>query len=898
MTILDKQKTNFYNESVDKVLETLQTSSNGLSMSEVEIRQKEFGQNKITSQKKSSPFLLFLQQFNNLLIMILIISAGISFGIGQSIEAIAIFVIVILAGLLGFIQEFKAEKDIDSLKKMSAPHATVFRNGKEEIILAEELVPGDIIYLVAGNTIPADARIIQEYRFKVNEAALTGESLPTEKKSNVIEKKNIIAGDQKNMIFMGTFVVSGTAKAIVTSIGMKTEFGKIANLLQTTEQRKTPLQQNLDHLGKRIGYVALFVALGMGLIGFFVEQQSFVDMFIWGVAIAVAVIPEALPAVVTISISLGVQRMVTRKALIRKLPAVETLGTINVICSDKTGTLTQDQMTVKEIYTNHTLFNVTGTGYQPTGFIIQDGKGIEVVENPNLKMLFEIGILCSDVNLVRNEDESWDIIGDPTEGAILVAAQKGEINYSKVRTENKRLFEIPFSSESKQMTTICEFNESKYAFSKGAIEVILKESNKILVNGNEIHLSEKTKEIIMQNVYSMSEKALRILAFAYKKIETEVEEPQNELVFVGFIGMMDPPREEVKEAIKTCFSAGIKPVMISGDYEVTAVAVARELGILQHGNSISGEELELLSDAELAEVVKDAEVFARISPAHKLRIVDAFMKQNLIVAMTGDGVNDAPSLKKADIGISMGIKGTDVSHEASDMILTDDNFSSIVAAIEEGRSIFQNIRKYLVYLLSGNFGTVLGLIIALFTFLPIPLTAIQILFINFLMDGLIAIAISMETPEKGLMKNKPRVVNEGVLNKQMLFYIFFIGLIIGIVTIGLFAWAVKTGIPPERATTIFFVSLIFTRLFNALNCRSFSIPALNINFASNRFLLVSYLISILFTIAVVDIPFMNKAFQTVPLLSSDWIIILCFTSIVWIFVEIYKIINMKKQVSL
>ncbi len=889
MTKQSEQKA--YKINHKELFSLFNSDQNGLSEKEARKRLETEGKNEITPAEKDSAIKLFFSQFADLLIIILIISSAISFSIGQAVEATAIIVIVILAGILGFIQEFRAEKAIEALQKMAAPNATVLRDGKEKIIPSSEVVRGDVVLLTAGDTIPADARILEAHDLQVNEAPLTGESTPVEKTDETLEKENLPVAEMKNMVFSGTFVTRGRAKALVVATGMNTEFGKIAGMLQKTSARKTPLQRNLDELGKRIGIFSLVLALGMSVLGYLLESQSFVEMFIWGVAIAVAVIPEALPAVVTISIALGVRRMVKRRALIRKLPAVETLGAVDVICSDKTGTLTQDQMTIREIYTDKINYFVTGGGYKPAGQFRIENENINPQHHSNLVKLLEIGVLCNDTN-IDYSDGKEEVIGDPTEAAFLVAALKAGIDYKKLREKLPRVKEIPFSSETKMMTTVHKTDADFYAYSKGAFEIILDLSDKILENGIERKLTENEKLEIKQLAYKHSEKAQRLLGVAYKKIDdlNDLSSFRSSLVFVGFVGMIDPPRKEVKRAIKTAFKAGIRPIMITGDYEVTAVAVAREVGILKHGNSIAGPELENLTDEELENIVDDTEVFARISPKHKLRIVEALMKKEHIVAMTGDGINDAPALKKADIGIAMGIKGTDVSREAADMILTDDNFASIVAAIEEGRSIFQNIRKYLVYLLSGNFGTVLALVIALLTVLPIPLTAVQILFINFLMDGLIAIALGVEPPEKGLMQRKPRKVNEGILNKRMLGFIFGIGTIIGLLTIGLFYWGYLQGLPERKIITMFFVSLIFARLFNALNCRSFDLPALAMKFYSNTFLLISYFVSIVFTIIVVEVAVFNEAFHTTHLTGGEWFAAILVSSGVWILVEIYKVV--------
>ncbi len=887
-----------YQLSEEVVYSEFKTSPNGLTLSEAQKRLQQ-GKNEITSAEKDSPFLLLIKQFVDPLIIILLISSAVSLSIGQFIEASAIFVIVLLAGILGFFQEYKAERAIEALQKMASPYANVIRNGKEKHIPSSEVVVGDIIIVSAGNTIPADARLVDAHNLQVNEAALTGESVPVEKNSEPILKNELPLGERKNMIFGGTFVTGGRGKAVVVATGMNTEFGKIASLLQKTSSRKTPLQQNLEKLGKQIGIAALLLAFVMALTGYFIEEKTFVEMFIWGVAVAVAIIPEALPAVVTISIALGVRRMAKRKALIRKLPAVETLGAVDIICSDKTGTLTQDQMTIREIFTNDIEYYVTGVGYKPQGNFRVNNEFVNPEYQINLMRLLEIGALCNDT--VIDFDKGEEIIGDPTEAAFVVAALKAGIDYLKLRKKYPRVFEIPFSSETKMMTTVHLIDDDKLeAYTKGAFEIILDLSDKILINGIEKDLTEEEKIRIKQIAYQKSENALRILGVAYKKLNSlaETKDANKNLVFVGFAGMLDPPRKEVKKAIKTAFNAGIRPVVITGDYEVTAVAVAREVGILREGNSITGAELEQLNDEQLSEIIDHTEVFARITPLHKLRIVEAFMKKNHIVAMTGDGINDAPALKKADIGIAMGIKGTDVSREAADMILTDDNFASIVSAVEEGRSIFINIRKYLVYLLSGNLGAVLALILAMIGGFSIPLTAVQILFINFLMDGLVAIALGVEPPEKELMKRKPRKVHEGILNKRMIEFIIVLGILISVATFGIYYWESKLGFPYRKLMTVFFVTLVFSRLFNALNCRSFDLPALSIKFYNNAFLLLSYIISVISTILVVEVNVFQEAFHTVSLSGGEWLASILVAAWVWILVEVYKILRLTFNESL
>jgi Ca2+-transporting ATPase len=873
----------------EEVLQIVNSSPTGLTEAESALRLEKYGTNELTMEKRESPFILLFNQFKSLLIIILIIAAGVSFWTDGIAEGISILIIVILAGVLGFFQEFQADKAIESLQKMASPHAQAVRGGNELHVEAAKLVPGDIIILKTGDKIPADGRLIEASNLQIEESSLTGESLAVEKASSPIDGKNIPLGDRKNMVYSGTTISYGRGKAVVVATGMNTEFGKIAGMLQSTKNRRTPLQENLDQLGKKLGIFSIALAAAMSGIGL-LRGYPFEKMFIWGVALAVAVIPEALPAVVTISLALGVQRMVKRKALIRKLPAVETLGATNIICSDKTGTLTHDEMTIKKIYVSGRMYDVEGAGYTPEGNYLIGQDQVEPKSDKDLHNLLKFGTLCNDT-ILQGTGNSWSILGDPTEGAIVVAAVKAGIEYSILRDEFPRLDEIPFSSESKRMTTLHKVKGRLEAYSKGAIEVIIKSCTSQYTNGEIVELTEDDRKNILGIATSLSEGALRVLAVSAKVLTAKVfnqSELESGMVFVGMVGMYDPPRAEAKAAIDICFSAGIKPIMITGDNKVTAKAIAKSLGILRKGRALSGVELDELSDEEFEHIVEETEVFARISPSHKLKIVTALMDNGHIVAMTGDGVNDAPSLKKADIGIAMGITGTDVSKEAADMILTDDNFASIVNAVEEGRSIFENIRKYLVFLLSGNMGTVFALIYTLLAGLIIPLTAVQILFINFIMDGLIAIALGVEPPEPGIMKRKPRNVKEGILNKDTIVLIGFIGILIAIVTTGVYVWAGSSGFTHDQAKTMFFLTLIFARLFNGFNCRSLEQSIFTMKFFSNKVLIFSSLVSLIMSILVVYVPFLQQAFTTTLPSLVEWLGMVVAAFLIIVVVETVK----------
>jgi len=881
---------NWYNLKPADVISSLNSSSHGLSQQEAEKRLAEFGPNELVKKERISPWAIFLEQFKNFLILILLIAAVISAIKGDVVDAILISAIVLFAGILGFIQEYKAERAIEALKRMAAPTASVLRDSKETEIAARELVPGDIILLRTGDKIPADGRLIEAVNLRTEEAPLTGESVPIEKMSDPLAGE-ISVGDRKNMVFTGTTAVYGRGKAMVTATGMSTEFGKIAAMLQEVKAERTPLQVNIDRMGKWIGIAALVLCLLIAAGGVARGYDLF-EMFVWGIALAVAIIPEALPAVVVITLSLAARRMVKRRALMRKLPAVETLGSTTFICSDKTGTLTQDQMTIRRIYTDGKLIDVTGTGYEPKGEFHLDGKVVEPGQDIALETLLRASSLCNDTSLT-SVNGLWEIKGDPTEGALVVAAAKAGLWQKELSSQSPRIDEIPFSSETKRMTTIHQTPQGKVAYSKGAPEVILDSCRYIYANGEERQLTEKDKEDVLSVAQTMAGDALRVLGMAYKRLPTNPAVTgaiEQDMVFVGLAGMIDPPREEVKEAVMLCDLAGIKSVMITGDHKLTAIAIAKELGLLKEGIALSGAELDSLSDEEFEALAEKIEVYARVSPAHKLRIVEALIKKGHIVAMTGDGVNDAPALKKAGIGVAMGITGTDVTKEAADMVLIDDNFASIVSAVEEGRTIFANIRKYLVYLLSGNTGAVLAMMVALLAGLPIPLTAVLILYINLLMDGAPAVALGVEPPEKGVMKKPPRDPKSSIFNRHALWFIPGVGVWIGAMALLLFIWILDTTGDLAYAMTMFFVTLICLRLFNTYNCRSASSSLFSLGLFTNKWVSYACALSFLMLLAVLYVPFLQVAFGIVPLSLADWAVIIPLAFTVIIVVEIQKLI--------
>ncbi len=854
----------------------------GLDEAEAQKRFAESGPNELKAFGRVSPWVLFFSQFKNILIQILLIATLLSAFLGHAVEAIAIAVIVLFAVILSFIQEYRAERAIEALRRMAAPTANVVRNGQEKNIPARELVLGDIILLKAGDKIPADARVVQSFNLQVEEAALTGESVPVEKKIDTLVSGEIALGERNNMVYSGTVVSYGRGRAVVTAIGMDTEFGKITGMLQEVETPKTPLQKNLDHVGENLAKAAGVIVAFIVILGVF-RGQPFLEMIIFGIALAVAVVPEALPAVVTISLAIGVQRMVKRHALIRRLPIVETLGCTSVICSDKTGTLTKDEMTIRKIFVSGQVYDVEGSGYDPAGGVSLNGQRI----NPPQDMisLLRAATLASDARLIQ-EDGRWEIKGDPTEGALVVAAAKAGLDKASLEKENPRINEIPFSSESKRMTTLCAEGDEQVSYSKGADEVILNYCVLYQKEGKVERLNDILRKEFLDVSAQMAKQALRVLAVAYKP-NTRIKDAEKEMIFLGFVGMIDPPRPEAKVAVQSCRDSGIKPVMITGDHPLTAQAIARELGILQSGRVITGIELDQMKDEDLERDIEEIEVYARVSPAHKLRVISAFQKRGHVVAMTGDGVNDAPALKKADVGIAMGITGTDVTKEVAAMTLTDDNFASIVAAVEEGRHIFGNIKKYLMYLISSNIGEIGLMAGASLLGMPIPLTAVQILYVNLATDGLPALALAVDPPESDLMRRKPRQQRSGIFTRPVVILMLAGGLWSTIVNIGIFSWALKSGMVLKEAMTITFISLVLIQFFKAYNYRSDRQSVIQKPFA-NKWLNIAVVWELILLVSIIYLPFLHKPFGTFSLPLLDWVIVIVLSITVVPVLEIMK----------
>ena len=870
MSSADDRQTTWHVLPVEEVFSQLDSAPGGLCSDAAAQRLADYGANELTEAERVSPWWLLLEQFKNVLIVILLVATVLSAFLGHAVEAITIAVIVLFAVILGFTQEFRAERAIQALRRMAAPLASVFRDGREVEVPARDLVPGDVILLRAGDRVPADVRLVEAVNLKIDEAVLTGESLAVEKLTAPLAQRDAPLGDRRNMGFAGTAATYGRGRAVVVATGMRTEFGKIAQLLQTVQTGRTPLQENLDRVGRKLAHAAFAIVGVIVVLGLW-RGQPLLEMLIFGVALAVAVVPEALPAVVTISLAMGVQRMVRRQALVRRLPVVETLGSTSVICSDKTGTLTKDEMTVRRILVGDQLVEVSGVGYDPHGDFSCQGQPRE--SSPELQRLLQAAALASDAQLVHAEqDARWEIQGDPTEGALVVAAAKAGLNKADLDARYPRVDEIPFTSETKRMTTLHADSGGVIACCKGAPEVVLPSCGRQWTPSGETPLDAAGRERILSTARSFAGEALRVLAVA-QRAEATRQNAERELTFLGLLGMIDPPRPEAKAAIQTCELAGIEPVMITGDHPLTAEAVARELGLLKHGRVVTGPELETWSDEQLDQTVDKIEVYARVSPAHKLRVVTAWQKRGHIVAMTGDGVNDAPALKKADVGVAMGITGTDVSREAAAMTLTDDNFASIVAAIEEGRGIFGNVKKYLMYLLSSNIGEIGLMAGATLAGLPLPLSAVQILYVNLATDGLPALALSVDPPEPDLMRRPPRDPRRGIFTRPVVMLMLTGGAWSTLINLGLFAWAHNSGRTTNEAMTMTFVALVLTEFFKAYSFRSDRNSVLHRPFA-NRWLNVAILWELLLLLLVVYLPILQRPFGTFALTWQDWAIVL------------------------
>jgi Ca2+-transporting ATPase len=855
---------------VDDASRRLSTSSSaGLSAREAADRLARSGPNELEASRRVAPWRLLLDQFKNVLILILLVAVALSAVLGHATEAVVITLIVLFAALLGFAQEVRAERAVDALRRLAAPTATVVRDGRELEVPARELVPGDVVLLHPGDRVSADGRLVESVNLRIEESALTGESTAVDKQTDTLDEDDLPVGDRTNMVYAGTSVAYGRGRAIVVATGMETEFGGIARLLETIERAKSPLQENLDRVGVLLARAAIVVVLLVASIGM-VRGEGFVDMLLFGVALAVAVVPEALPAVITISLTLAAQRMVKRNALIRRLSATETLGSVSVICADKTGTLTKDEMTVRKLFAAGELLDVTGSGYEPEGEYVDNGSAARLA--PAALETLRGAVLASDAELVEpGADGQWQIRGDPTEGALVVAAAKAGLRRADLETRFPRVDEIPFTSESKRMTTLHDVDGGVVAYAKGAPEVIIDACTRRLGPSGETALDAEQRDALLGTARDLAGKALRVLAVAERPDATP-ENAERELTFVGLVGMIDPPRPEAGDAVETCREAGIEPVMITGDHPLTAQAIARELGILTDGRAVTGAELEAMDDAALEREVEAIQVYARVSPEHKLRVVTALQRKGHAVAMTGDGVNDAPALKKADIGVAMGITGTDVANEAAAITLTDDNFASIVSAVEEGRGVFANIKKYLMYLLAANLGEIGLLLGASLLGKPLPLSAVQILYVNLATDGLPALALSVDPPERDLMRRPPRSRSSGIFTKPVVTLIALGGAWSALLTLGLFTWALSSGRPVAEAMTMTFATLVLIEFFKAYNFRSDRNSVLDGLFA-NKWLNLAIVWELVLVALVVNVPFLQDAFGTTGLSLGEWLLV-------------------------
>lgn len=864
----------WYKKSKNEILKELDVDEkNGLSSNEALRRLEKYGKNKLVTKKKKTLFKQFLSQLKDVMIYILIIAAIISAFLGEISDALIILLVIVINAVIGVVQESKAEKALDALKELSTPKALVKRDGSLKEILSEDIVPGDIVIIDAGRYIPGDLRLIDTANLKIEESAFTGESVPSEKDASFLPDKEIPIGDQNNMAFMSTLATYGRGVGVVVGTGMNTEIGKIAKMIEQEENDETPLQKKLSELGKILGFLAVGICILIFIISFF-QGRDLLEMFLTSISLAVAAIPEGLPAIVAIVLALGVQRMVKKNAIIRKLPAVETLGSVSIICSDKTGTLTQNKMTVTTVYTNDSYI-------KESEFNLNENES---------KLLVDCMVLCNDATYSEKNQT-----GDPTEIALLESSFKLNILKEKREKDFKRIDEIPFDSDRKLMTTVNLVDNNKArVFTKGALDSILSICNKISINGKLLDFTKEYKAKVLENSNIMSDKALRVLAFAYKDISKEnivLDSLEKDLVFIGMVGMIDPPRLEVKDSIKLCKSAGITPVMITGDHKNTAFAIANELGIAENiSQAIIGHEIDKFKEEEFNEKIINYRVFARVSPEHKVKIVKAFKSHGNIVSMTGDGVNDAPSLKAADIGVAMGITGTDVSKGASDMILTDDNFSTIVSAVEEGRKIYLNIKKSIVFLLSCNLGEILTLFTAILLNWNSPLQPIHILWVNLITDSFPALALGIDKTKEDVMNNPPRNPKESIFVKSDKIQLIINGFLIGGIT--LFAFKLGERLYADsliHAQTMAFVVLSVSQLFLSLSLRSNTKSAFSLGLFSNKYLVYSILLGIFLQVIIISISFIANIFKVTPLLLYDWIVVILVSLIPFAINEILKL---------
>lgn len=896
--------------SLKDIKSKLQTDyEKGLTSKKHLQRLKKDGENVLEKKAGVSPLGIFISQFKDAMVLILLMATLISGILGEFYDGITIIIIILLNAILGFIQEFKAEKSLQALSKLTAPKAKVIRDGRTISVETKDLVVGDMVLLASGDKVPADLRLIEAFSLEVDEAALTGESVPVLKNSeDIIEGTNI--ADATNSCFMGTSVTKGRAKAVVIATGMDTAMGQIAHMIQTAGNDPTPLQRKLAQLGRVLVTICLIVSVLVVILGIW-RGEDIYKMFLAGVSLAVAAIPEGLPAIVTVCLAIGVQRMLKRRAIVRKLPAVETLGCATVICSDKTGTLTQNKMTVEKIYVDNTFIDVTGNGYSPEGQLLEKNRVVSK-DNKIVNKLMEIAVLCNTTKLLkknieikglfRKGQDDWAIDGDPTEGALLVVGAKVGHWREQLLKDYQIVKEFPFDSSRKMMSVVVKNSGGAFTYTKGAPDVVLERCTKILEKGIEKPFSMDKKEYIKDIITGFGKEGYRNLALCYSNYDKD-ENVEKDMIFVGICAISDPPREEAYGAVEKCKQAGIKTVMITGDHKETAIAIAKQLNILPpHGRVVTGDEMAIMTYPQLMEIVEDVYVYARVLPEHKLKIVKALKSKGHTVAMTGDGINDGPAIKEADIGIAMGITGTEVTKEAASLILTDDNFATIVEAVEEGRGIYDNIRKFIRFLLSCNIGEIMTMFLAMLMALPLPLKPIQILWVNLATDGLPAMALGLEKGEEDIMRRKPRRKDESVFSRGLDFKILSKGILIGITTLTLFILGYrKSHGDIEFARTMAFSTLIVAQLFHVFECKSEKKSFFEINFFDNIYLIFAVISSTMLLLIVIYLPSLQKVFSTKPLGFEDWLWILGVVAIPYVlqgiktlFIAIFKPSEVKK----
>ncbi|HIS64469.1 MAG TPA: cation-translocating P-type ATPase [Candidatus Avoscillospira avistercoris] len=870
----------YYRQTAQQALSSQQSSANGLTEQEVAQRARQYGPNKLSEGEKKSMLRVFLEQFKDLLVLILIVAACISAASGNMESTIVIFAVLILNAILGTVQYLKAEKSLESLKAMSSPTAKVLRGGKRMEIPSAEVVPGDIVLLEAGDMVVADGRILENFSLKVNESSLTGESEGVDKTADAIDADQVALGDQKNMVFSGSLVTYGRATVLVTGTGMHTELGKIAALMNQTQQRKTPLQQSLDSFSAKLAIVILVISALVFALSVFRTGMSILDSLMFAVALAVAAIPEALSSIVTIVLAMGTQKMARQNAIIKDLKAVESLGSVSVICSDKTGTLTQNKMTPQKIYADGTLL---------------EGNDLKLA-NDVQRLLLKAALLASDAT---NDEENGTSIGDPTEVALVMLGEQFGVVEEEYRAQHPRLGELAFDSDRKLMSTLHDIDGTPTLFTKGAMDVLLSRSQWLLTSAGKVELTAERKEEIARVNMELSTEGLRVLAFAYRELDSVrplTLEDENDFTFIGLISMIDPPRPEAIQAVDDAKQGGIRTIMITGDHKVTATAIARQLGIFRDGDeALAGVELDNMTDAELDQRLEKISVYARVSPEHKIRIVNAWQRKGNIVSMTGDGVNDAPALKKADIGVAMGITGTEVSKDAASMILADDNFATIVKAVVNGRSVYANIKNAILFLLSGNTAGIFCVLYASIMALPVPFEPVHLLFINLLTDSLPAIAIGMEPARRGLLNQKPRDPKEPILNRSLLSRIGVQGLLIAIATMAAFYLGYGPTKDAAMASTMAFATLTLARLFHGFNCRGAE-SLFRLKLTTNPASILAFFAGVVLLALVLFVPGLTSLFMVAPTFGAAQlgkVVLLALAPTVVI--QIYKLLTDHKR---